>query len=102
MSLLFPKRRGVAARLAALWKELGLPEQGSAVVCAADGFTSEPLPIEALREGLLLHGLDGGPLPDRQGGPFRLLIPDGVPSTPPGCANVKGVVRIVLKGEAPG
>jgi G3E family GTPase len=99
VSQLFPKRAGGAARIASLWGQLGLPARGSAVVCAADGFASDPIPIEALREGLLLHSLEGGPLPPAQGGPFRLLIPEGVAGTPASCANVKGVVRIVLRPE---
>jgi DMSO/TMAO reductase YedYZ molybdopterin-dependent catalytic subunit len=40
-------------------------------------------------DGVLVYALDGGPLPESQGGPYRLLAPKG--ST---CANVKGVVRI--------
>jgi DMSO/TMAO reductase YedYZ molybdopterin-dependent catalytic subunit len=55
------------------------------------------VPLAALREGLLVHTLAGAALPREQGGPFRLLIPDGTPGVPSGCANVKGVVRIVVK-----
>jgi DMSO/TMAO reductase YedYZ molybdopterin-dependent catalytic subunit len=40
-------------------------------------------------DGVLVYALDGGPLPESQGGPYRLLAPKG--ST---CANVKGVVRL--------
>jgi DMSO/TMAO reductase YedYZ molybdopterin-dependent catalytic subunit len=57
------------------------------------------VPLGALRAGLLVHGLGGAPLPREQGGPFRLLIPDGTPGVPSGCANVKAVVRIVVKAE---
>jgi G3E family GTPase len=92
-----PKRSGAAARVAALLDAHGVPASGSAVVCAADGFASEPVPLAALREGLLVHTLGGAPLPREQGGPFRLLIPDGTPGVPSGCANVKSVVRIVVK-----
>ena len=93
VSALFPKRAGNAARLAGLWESLGLPRDGSAVVCAADGFASEPVPVRALCEGVLLHSQAGEPLSDKQGGPFRLLIPDGVPDAPSACANVKAVTR---------
>jgi G3E family GTPase len=95
---LVPKRRGAAARVSALFDAHAAPSTGSAVLCAAVGFASEPVPLPALREGLLVHTLDGQPLPEKQGGPFRLLIPEGVPDAPSGCANVKGVVRIVLQG----
>jgi G3E family GTPase len=100
VSGIFPSRSGAAARLDALWRTRELPEQGSAIICAADGFTSEPVPIGALRQGFLLHSLEDEPLPAGKGGPFRLLIPEGVPDAPTACANVKGVVRIVVKGGA--
>jgi len=99
VSSIFPKRAGAAARVDALWKELGFPQTGVAVVCAFDGFASEPVPIAALRQGWLIHALDEAPLPQEKGGPFRLMIPDGVPDAPSSCANVKGVVRIVVKDD---
>ncbi len=97
VSTLVPKRSGAAARVSALLDAHKATEQSAAVVCAADGFASEPVPLAALREGLLVHSLDGAPLDAKQGGPYRLLIPDGVPGAPSACANVKGVVRIVLR-----
>ena len=100
VSDLFPKRQGEAARLARLFERLGLPEDGHAVVCAADGFASEPVALRALGQGVLLHSLAGEPLPEKQGGPFRLLIPEGVPNAPSACANVKAVTRIVLRSAS--
>jgi G3E family GTPase len=97
VSQLVPKRAGAAARISALFDAQGVPASGSAVLCAADGFASEPVPLAALREGLLVHSLGGGPLPREQGGPFRLLIPEGVAEAKPGCSNVKAVVRIVVR-----
>jgi DMSO/TMAO reductase YedYZ molybdopterin-dependent catalytic subunit len=94
---LVPKRAGAAARVSALLDAHKATEQSAAVICAADGFASEPVPLAALREGLLVHTLEGAPLDAKQGGPYRLLIPEGVPGAPSACANVKGVVRIVLK-----
>ncbi len=94
---IFPKRAGAAAAMEALWSELALPDSGSAVVVASDGFASEPIPVPGLRAGYLLHSLDGEALPDGKGGPFRLLIPEGTEGVPPSCANVKGVVKIVLR-----
>ncbi len=97
VSTLFAKRSGAAASIGALWDSLGLARSGSAIVCAADGFASEPVPTAALCQGYLLHSLNGTALPAEQGGPFRLLIPADVRGAPTACANVKGVVRIVLK-----
>lgn len=94
---LFPKRTGEAARMAALWSHLELPTRGSAVIIASDGFASEPVPISALCEGVLIHSVAGKALAPEKGGPFRLMIPEEVADAPSGCANVKGVVRIVLR-----
>jgi G3E family GTPase len=98
VSTMFPKRTGEAARMRALLERVGAPEAGHAVICAADGFASEPVPLHALREGVLLHGEGDAPLPEKSGGPFRLLIPEGVPDAPSACANVKAVTRIVVRG----
>jgi hypothetical protein len=98
VAALVPKRSGAAARVAALLDACALPTSAaSAVLCAADGFASAPLPLAALREALLVHSLGDAALPAEQGGPFRLLIPDGTPGVPSGCANVKSLVRIVVK-----
>ena len=55
--------------------------------------------VEGLRQGYLLHSVDGEALPDKQGGPFRLLIPDGAPGVPSACANVKGLAKLVLRTD---
>lgn len=94
---MFEKRTGQAARAAALLDRIGAPETGFAVICAADGFASEPVPLRALREGVLLHSDGGEPLAAGKGGPFRLLIRDDVPDAPSACANVKAVTRIVIR-----
>lgn len=52
---------------------------------------------QALEHGILVYELDGGPLPDQKGGPFRLIAP-GLGDL---CANVKGVGRIHLS-KGPG
>ncbi len=96
---LFPKRSGAAARVEALWEDLGLPAEGAAVAVALDGFASEALSVEGLRQGYLLHSVDGDALPGNQGGPFRLLIPDGTPGVPSACANVKGLAKLVLRTD---
>ncbi len=97
VSTLFPKRAGAAARVQAVFESLPLPEDGSAVVVAGDGFASDPVDIAVLRRGVLLHSQDDGPLPEKQGGPFRLLIPEDASPEPVSCANVKGVAKVVLR-----
>jgi G3E family GTPase len=93
----FPKRSGAAARVRALFERYGVGGEGHAVVVAGDGFASEPVALAVLREGVLLHSLEGAPLPEKQGGPFRLLIPDDASPEPVSCANVKGVAKIVVR-----
>jgi 2-dehydropantoate 2-reductase len=63
---------------------------------AADGKYSACLTLQQARDhGVLVYELDGAPLPDTKGGPFRLVTP-GLGDL---CANVKGVSRIeVTKG----
>jgi G3E family GTPase len=101
VSARWPSRAGSAARVSALFDALGAGESGEAVVVAGDGFAAEPVPVSVLREGFLVHTLDGQPLPEKQGGPFRLLIPDDASPGPVACANVKGVAKIVVR-EATG
>jgi 2-dehydropantoate 2-reductase len=50
---------------------------------------------QAVTHGILVYELDGAPLPEHKGGPFRLVTP-GLDDL---CAHVKGVARIeVTKG----
>ncbi|MCK6520333.1 molybdopterin-dependent oxidoreductase [Myxococcota bacterium] len=62
------------------------------VLVATDGLTTAPVRVEEAEAALLVHSLSGEPLPSAQGGPFRVLVPKGQS----GCANVKGLARIVL------
>ncbi len=97
VSTRFPKRTGAAARVRALFDQLGAPRSGRVVVVAGDGFASEPVALAVLREGVLLHSDADAPLPEKQGGPFRLLIPEDASPDPVSCANVKGVAKIVVR-----
>ena len=93
-----PVSTGVlAARVRELWRALALPDDGQVIVVAGDGFASEPVPTETLCCGVLLHTLDGVPLPAAKGGPFRLLIPERAGAPLGACANVKGVAKLVLR-----
>jgi len=97
IATLFPKRSGSAARISELWRRLGAPASGSAVVVAGDGFASEPVDLGILCRGFLLHSLNGAALPAEQGGPFRLLIPEQAGAPLGACANVKGVAKLVVR-----
>ncbi len=100
VSPLFPKREGSAARVDRLWSALDLPARGHAVVVAGDGFATEPVSIEILRQGYVLHSQGDRPLPEGQGGPFRLLIPEEADAPLGACANVKGLAKIVVREES--
>ena len=96
VAALVPKRAGAAASLARVFERAGISEHHDVVVVAADGFATPPVAAGSLLAGLLVHTLDGEPLPPGKGGPYRLLVPgDAGPGGP--CANVKGVVRIVAR-----
>ena len=69
---LFPKRAGAAARVGSLFERFGVGTLGRAVVVAGDGFASEPVELLTLKEGVLLHSLEGEPLPEKLGGPLHL------------------------------
>ena len=59
-----------------------------------DGKYAATLTLQQAKDfGLLLYELDGEPLPDEKGGPFRLITP-GLGDL---CANVKGVGRIEVR-----
>jgi 2-dehydropantoate 2-reductase len=59
-----------------------------------DGRYAATLTLQQARDfGLLLYELNGEPLPDGKGGPFRLITP-GLGDL---CANVKGVGRIEVR-----
>ncbi|MFZ5477716.1 MAG: molybdopterin-dependent oxidoreductase, partial [Myxococcota bacterium] len=69
-----------------------VPPGARFVVAARDGLTTPPAPVADVGEALLAHSLGGGPLPDAQGGPFRVLVPPGEGRS--ACANVKGVAKL--------
>ncbi len=93
---LVPGRAGAAVSLAEVLA-LAAPVPGARfVISAADGMTTSPLAVDGA-DALLVHALGEGPLPEGQGGPFRLLVPPPAPGKEASrCANVKGVVRIRL------
>ena len=59
-----------------------------------DGRYAATLTLQQAKDhGVLLYELDGEPLPEGKGGPFRLVTP-GLGDL---CANVKGVSRIEVR-----
>jgi G3E family GTPase len=89
-------RTGAAAHLAAVLEAAGVGLDGEAIAVASDGFATEPVPLSLLQTGYLLHSTPEGEPLDK-GGPFRLFVPDADNA----CANVKGVVRLVIREAQP-
>lgn len=63
---------------------------GSFVLAASDGMTTAPLPLAECGDAIVVHSAAGAPLPDGQGGPFRVLVPPGRSA----CGAVKGLARV--------
>ncbi|MFQ5543458.1 MAG: molybdopterin-dependent oxidoreductase [Nitrospiria bacterium] len=70
-----------------------LSESDHATFHSQDGrFVASVPSKEALEKGILIYKRDGGPLPEKKGGPLRLAMPHGENE----CANVKSVIRIEM------
>jgi 2-dehydropantoate 2-reductase len=97
IATVIPSMKGRGIRLNGLLDVPALAIEADHVVFhASDGKYSACLTLQQAREhGVLVYELDGAPLPDTKGGPFRLVTP-GLGDL---CANVKGVARIeITKG----
>ncbi len=95
VSTVAPGRAGAGVCLREL---LALTQEGERyIVVAADGLTTAAQPLESLGDSVIVHSLEGGPLPAEQGGPFRLYAARGS-----ACANVKNVVRVRVLPADPG
>jgi 2-dehydropantoate 2-reductase len=97
VSVVMPGMQGRAIHLKGLLDVPALNiDADHATVQSLDGKYAATLTLQQARDfGLLLYELDGEPLPDEKGGPFRLITP-GLGDL---CANVKGVGRIeITKG----
>jgi 2-dehydropantoate 2-reductase len=89
---LAPGRRARGIRVKGLL-DLPAPHIGAdhVTIHSADGRYAASLTLaDAAAHGVLLYEIDGGPLPDQFGGPFRLIAP-GLGDL---CASVKAVGRI--------
>lgn len=90
-----PGMRGRAIRVTGLLEVPALHVDADHVTFhSLDGKYAVTLTLRQAGEfGLLLYEIDGEPLPEEKGGPFRLITP-GLGDL---CANVKGVGRIEVR-----
>jgi len=93
-------RKGSAVPLSSLLARAQVGEAAKWItVESEDDAFAASVPLEAVREAVIVYALDGRPLPRESGGPFRLLIPDAArcgSAEVDKCANVKsvGVLRL--------
>lgn len=95
VSEVMPSMRGRAIRVKGLLEIPALAVDADHVTFhSVDGQYAATLTLQQARDfGLLLYELDGQPLPDGKGGPYRLVTP-GLGDL---CANVKAVGRIEVR-----
>ena len=97
-------RAGAGVRLQELLVAAGVLGSATyATLESTDGAFSASVPVDEIRDGVVVHSHDGSDLPAEFGGPFRLLIPDAARCETGGadnCATVKFLGRITLESEA--
>lgn len=95
VSRVMPGMRGHGIRVKGLLEVPALGIEADHVTFhSVDGKYAATLTLQQAKDyGLLLYELDGAPLPDAKGGPFRLVTP-GLGDL---CANVKGVGRLEVR-----
>ncbi|REK18224.1 MAG: hypothetical protein DWQ37_04875 [Planctomycetota bacterium] len=104
VSRIDPKRQGDAVTLAGLLSRVQPKPSVKYITLHAskDDFHAS-IPLEAVQDrAMLIYRLEGGPLPEKAGGPVRFYIPDFAAchtAEVDECANVKFVDRIELTAE---
>jgi Oxidoreductase molybdopterin binding domain len=97
---LIPGRTGGGVRLRAVLRRAGIKDGATHVtVSSSDGKFHASVPLASVREAVLAYRLGNEPLPEKLGGPIRLLIPDVEPCAigeVDACANVKFVATLRL------
>lgn len=94
LGTIMPNMKGKAIRVKGVLEVPALAVGADHVTFhSQDGQFAASLTVKQAAEyGVLVYELDGQPMPESKGGPFRLVAP-GLGDL---CANVKGVVRIEL------
>lgn len=99
-------REGGAVMLASILDHVGVaPEATYISVIASDGSFAASVPLDAVRNAVLVYRIGEEELPASKGGPVRFLIPDAAKcrsAEVDTCANVKfvGTLRLsVGRGE---
>jgi DMSO/TMAO reductase YedYZ molybdopterin-dependent catalytic subunit len=100
VSTIVPGREGAAVALASVLATIGLTADATHIsIIASDGSFAASVPLDAVRDAVLLYRLGDAELPASKGGPVRLLIPDAArchSAEVDSCANVKFVGTLRL------
>lgn len=102
VAALVPGRAGRAVRLSALLDRVNSPAAASSAtrflnVASQDPAFAVSLPLYEVADAIVVYSLDGAPLPEKKGGPFRLLVPGHQDE----CVHVKQVASLEIS-ERPG
>lgn len=93
-------RNGTAVALTSLLDKAGVAADARWLTVESDDASfAASVPLDAVRDAVVVYAQDGEPLARDKGGPFRLLIPDAArcgSAKVDKCANVKavGVLRL--------
>ena len=100
VSTVVPGREGGAVALSAVLEAIGVANDATHIsVIASDGSFAASVPLDAVRDAVLLYRLGDAELPASKGGPVRFLIPDAAKcrsAEVDTCANVKFVGTLRL------
>jgi len=96
VSALVPGKAGRGVRLAAMLPKA--PRPGSYLhVSSSDPSFAVSLPFAEAAGAIVVYSLDGAPLPEKKGGPFRLLVPGHADE----CVHVKQLASLEIS-DRPG
>ena len=100
ISTIVPGREGGAVTLASVLETIGVAAEATHIsVIASDGSFAASVPLDAVRDAVLLYRLGNAELPASKGGPVRFLIPEAArchSAEVDTCANVKFVGTLRL------
>lgn len=100
VSEVLPGKEGAAVSLQSILDHVGATGAARYITLeCTDGKFSASVPLNLVRDAIILYRLDGRPLPENKGGPYRFLIPRASEchvSDVDACANVKYLGRMTF------
>ncbi len=100
VSKVLPGKEGAAVSLQSILDHVGATGAARYITLeCTDGKFSASVPLNSVRDAIILYRLEGRPLPANKGGPYRFLIPQASEChvrDVDACANVKYLGRITF------